>query len=301
METAVRTLRVLIISSALAAPLVAPTTAVAGGWWSHIDLQRQYLVQGRTVETGTVFLFSSIEAAERARDTGGYFAYLIAGLDWDIVERAMSRPEPKHWWSIEGARPIRVGSVNLGGWDANMARATTRFVVPETLEPGRYALMLCDAGCRNPLGDIVPSSVRVVASSLEGELAHRVDELERQLRQRTHQIRRLREAVAEGADLEADVGSLRARVVVLEAQLDRASEPAPVPTAGEDASVPWWTLAGWFLAGVATIGLVAVVAWRRRPPDPAGEDHSSVNLDAELLALTRGEGGSARTGGRTGP
>jgi hypothetical protein len=88
----VRTIRRVIILSVLAVPLLAPTPAWAGGWWYGIDLRSQYLVPGRTVEAGTPFSFATIEAADRARRTERYFAYLIAGLDWDIVDRAMSRP-----------------------------------------------------------------------------------------------------------------------------------------------------------------------------------------------------------------
>jgi hypothetical protein len=296
-------MRRVIISSVLALPLVAPTPALAGGWWSSIDLEHRHLAPGRSVEAGTGFLFRSIEAADRARRTGGYSAYLIAGLDWSIVDEAMSRAEPGRWWSIEGARAIRVGSVTLRGWDANMASATTRFVVPKAFAPGWYALMFCDAGCRNPLGDIVPSRVRVIASSLEAALAHGVDVLERRLQEQTYAIRRLRERVKEGAvDDGADIGNLRARVGALEGQLDRVPEQPPTPTAGEDEPVPWWTMAGWFLAGVATTCLVAALASRRRRPrHPARPAEPAQALDDELLALTRREGDSARTGARTGP
>jgi hypothetical protein len=296
-----RILRRLIISLALALPLVAPTQALAGGWWSFIDLDDPYLVPGDPVDAETPFLFASIDAAERAHRTGEYFAYLIAGLDWSMVREAKSRPDPSLWWSIEGARAIRVGSVTIRGRDGNFARATTRFELPQWFEPGRYALMFCDAGCRNPLGDIVPVSVRVVESRSEAELARRVDELERQLHERSHQIRRLRETVAEGAD-DADIGSLRARIVVLEAQLSRALEAPSVPSGSLTNQTPWWSLAGWFLGGLAITGLVAALVWRsRRSPGPADQDRSSLSLDDELLALTRREGGSARTGGRTGP
>ena len=144
--------------------LAVPAPAAAGGWWSFIELESTYLAPGMRVEAADSGLsFTSTKEAERARRTGRYYVYLIEGLDLDTVKDQMLRADPRRgWWALGDAMALRAGRVSLRGWHANLARAHARFVTPD-LRPGIYTVMFCDAGCRHPLGDAIPSKVRVVA------------------------------------------------------------------------------------------------------------------------------------------
>ena len=104
-------------------------------------------------------MFSSTEAAEAARDARGedaFYAYLLRGFDYSIVDRAQHEADPQNWWSVGGAKVYWAGRVTVNGLDFNLATATASFRVPK-VPPGKYAVMFCDAYCVHPLADLIPS------------------------------------------------------------------------------------------------------------------------------------------------
>lgn len=270
--------------------LLFPGVASSGGWWSHIDLDEELVFAGREVTATAEFLFSSIEEAEHARVSGKFFAYLIAGFDFATVDAAMGRPEPRGWWTLGGARAIRVGTVRLTGWDGNLAQARARFVIPD-LEPGAYAVMFCDEACEQPLGDVVPTEVSVVADPLTARLARRVERLEARVVRAERATRRAQQdAVSEVMAMSRDLDALEQRVVGITAGL-----------AGEEESpgLPWLAFAGWFVAGAAfSLALITRVRRRTetRPPDTgAGTPYPRREPDPVLeatgdLVLSGGSG-----------
>ncbi|HXF37661.1 MAG TPA: hypothetical protein VNO17_10865, partial [Actinomycetota bacterium] len=256
---------------AVPALLLAPAPgAVAGGWWSSLDLEERHLAPGERVRTGTGFLFGSIEAAERARSDGDFRAYLVRGFDWDRLEEAMGVADPGSWWELGSARAFEVGRVRLSGFDGNRARARASFVVP-ALPPGGYALMFCDPGCSRPLGDIVPSRVVVAPDRPTARLAQRVGDLRLEVQQTRWRLRAARDRIRE-LEAEADDG-LRE---LLAARVDRLSRlardlqrrVARAEAASEADGVPWLGAIG---AAVVALGLGVAIGRRRRrglPPVP---------------------------------
>jgi hypothetical protein len=126
-------LRTLSIVLALAGLALMPSPAVAGGWWSGIDLQGRHLGVGETVTFESEVMFRDLEVAERARKSGQFHAYLARGVDYNALDRAMSVPEPERWWSPPDELTL-IGNVRLSNWDANLAIATTELNVPEVAQ-----------------------------------------------------------------------------------------------------------------------------------------------------------------------
>jgi hypothetical protein len=147
---------------ALGALLFVPHAAMAGGWWSYVDLDRSHVAPGQRVEIDETVAFSSAAAAEEAQETGRFHVYLLRGFDYSIVERAMRKAAPRNWWSLGDAEAIQVGQVTVSVSDANLGRATAAFTMPE-IPPATYHLMLCDTACTAPLADIIPTNFTVVA------------------------------------------------------------------------------------------------------------------------------------------
>jgi hypothetical protein len=143
----------------MAAVLLVPSSATAGGWWSSIRLDRARVTVGEKMKAEAGPIFSSTEAAEAARDARGKdasYAYLLRGFDYSIVDGAQREADPKNWWSVGGAEVYFAGRVTVNGLDLNLARATASFRVPKA-PPGKYAVMFCDAECVHPLADLIPS------------------------------------------------------------------------------------------------------------------------------------------------
>lgn len=143
----------------MAAVLLIPSSATAGGWWSSIRLDRARVTVGERMKAEAGAMFSSTEAAEAARDARGEdasYAYLLRGFDYSIVARAMHEADPQNWWSVGGAEAYWAGRVTVSGLDFNLARATASFRVPKA-PPGKYAVMFCDAQCVHPLANLIPS------------------------------------------------------------------------------------------------------------------------------------------------
>lgn len=272
-----RYLLVLVIGVAVVASAVP---ASAGGWWDSTGLDRQYLAPGQTLVLHSGAFFRTAADAEAAQSVT-YYAYLVRGYDRALLDRAMTRPDPKRWWALkDDATVIKVGRVTLDDQDVNLTNARVTIKMPR-VEPGRYALMLCDEGCVHPLGQVIPSPVEVVANPALARLAarvtrltFRVETLNQQLQQantdmsatvRRHtelELRSLRreldEANAAAADAASDnerlqrsVDELSARVASLEAEQAAAR-------------VSLWVLG--IALGVAAI-VVAVRYARRRAGD----------------------------------
>jgi hypothetical protein len=272
----------LALVFALGVLLLIPQGAAAGGWWSYTRIDRSVVAPGQRVEveTGQV-AFSSTAAAKRAAGSHRFYVYLLRGFDYSIVERAMHKESPRNWWSLGDAEAIQVGQVTVKHSDANLGRAIASFTVPE-LPPATYHLMLCDAGCTEPLPDIVPAEgFTVVADPATAQLAQRVDGLARRSR---NQARHLATARA-NAD--------RARVTAQSARSDVQRMEARVSSLANDGrrsllAAPW-AYAGWLVAGTLAGVLVLLVPRRRPRPPRSGRVTGWHASDEELRELLSSE------------
>lgn len=69
-----------------------------------------------------------------------------------------------------------IGDVSLAYyWDSRRARSTAELTIPE-MPTGPYHLMLCDRGCRNPLGNLIPARVEVVDDPLAAQTARKLQD-----------------------------------------------------------------------------------------------------------------------------
>ena len=242
----------LALLCALGVALLTPQAAAGGGWWSSIDVNRSTVAPGQRVEVDETVAFNSKAAAEEARD--GFYVYLLRDFDYSVVERAMRNGSPRNWWSLGAAEAIQVGQVEVSVSDANLARATAAFTVPE-LPPAAYDLMLCDAGCAEPLAGVVPvQGFTVVADPATAQITQRVDRFEHQVRDKARQLAATRadteSALAAAQNARSKVGGLEVRVSSL---------------ADESRSSPRWLYAGWVVAGVGVlVGARALLVRRRR-------------------------------------
>ena len=240
--------------------LLAAPPSTAGGWWTFVHIDGQYVGVGETRVARSAALFDTIEQAERAQ-TKRYYAYLVRGYDNALLRRAMTQPEPRRWWALSpDAELVRVGRVQLGGWNANLGKAHARIRIPE-IAAGRWALMFCDAGCREPMANAIPTSVRVTADALTARTADRVAALEERMRVVADLRADLRDArlrvdgaAARAENMRRDLNSLTRRMQALEAA---AQVPPP--------SSAWpWGVAGAF----ALLTVVILVTTRRRAGSP---------------------------------
>jgi hypothetical protein len=136
-----------------------PPSATAGGWWSSIRLDHARVGVGEELAAEAEVMFSSVEAAEAAQSAQGkdaFYAYLLRGFDYSIVDRAMREAFTPSWWSVGDAEAYRAGQVTVDELDLNLARATASFRVPD-VPPGKYAVMFCDDECVHPMADLIPT------------------------------------------------------------------------------------------------------------------------------------------------
>ena len=99
-----------------------------------------------------------------------------------LCRPAVAQGDPHGWWALSpDAELVRVGRVRLGGWNANLGEARARIEIPK-IGTGRWSFMFCDAGCREPMGSVIPTSVRVAVDALTAQTAARVAALERRTR-----------------------------------------------------------------------------------------------------------------------
>lgn len=234
--------RMLLIVTACAVALLPTPRVVAGGWWDTIDLRGPYLGVGESLTIHSEVWFSTLEAAERAHEIE-YHAYLLRDIDADALAEAMSRPDPKRWWTPPDEM-ILVANIGLT-WESNIASATARVTVPE-ISPGGYYLMLCDTGCRTPLGHAIPTRVQVSPDPVAAAAARKVE--------------RARESTR------AALARVRHRISRAESRLERATARADIstdavaelqrePSRDDVPSTPWFAYIGWFVAGAAAISL----------------------------------------------
>jgi hypothetical protein len=213
--------RAAVIATVTAAFVPAP--AAAGGWWSYPQLERQAAAVGQRVAVRAEVLFSSEAVAERAADRR-WFVYLVRGLGERRLQRAVPQPASGDRWSLGAATAIRAGEARLTV-DGSSGRVRASLRVPATL--GRYAVMLCDRGCRAPLADVVPARFTAVA---DPETARLLAQAAR-VRNRAFGERRRLAAVQEAgrrtraatAEVAADVARLEALVASL--RREAASPP----------------------------------------------------------------------------
>lgn len=269
---------------ALGVLLLMPPAAAGGGWWSYVDVNRSRVAPGQRVELKETVLFKSAAAAQTAQGTDQYYVYLLRGFDYSVVDRAMLEPSPRDWWSLGGAEAIQIGDVAVNVSDANLARATAAFTMPE-LPPATYSLMLCDAACAKPLANLIPiKRFTVVADPATARTAQRVDRLERRSRKQVRQLAAARadidEALAAGRNARSEAERLKASVTSPANEGEGSRSAAP------------WAYAGWLLAGVFGGATALLLLGRRRvglprPARVAGPHPSDEELRELLSAESR--------------
>ena len=268
---------------ALGVLLVTPQAAVGGGWWSYIDPSRSTVAPGQRVEVNESVFFGSRAAAEEAKETGRFYVYLLRGFDYAVLEPAMRKPSPRNWWSLGGAEAIQVGRVDVSFSGPQDGRATATFTTPE-LAPGTYQLMLCDAGCATPLGDVIPiRGFTIVADPATANVAEGVDRLERRIHNQAREVAAARRDAGRALDGQRSTRSTRSELEQFEARVSSlAAESRRSPP------VARWAYAGWLVAGalVGALALLLIRSRRSRPSPPAelGEWPPSDEELRELLS-----------------
>jgi hypothetical protein len=252
-------LRLALVCS-LGVLLLMPQAAAAGGWWSYIDVNRSYVAPGQRVELRETVTFSSPAAAEEAQESGRFYVYLLRGFDYSVVNRAMREPSPGDWWSLGDAEAIQVGEANVRVSDSNLGRATAAFTMPE-VPPATYHVMLCSAGCTEPLSDdVIPAKdFTVAADPAAAQMTQRVDRLEGQNRNQARQL----------AAARADTDGALVAAQNADSEVDRleASVSSQAEESRDSPRVAPWAYAGWFVAGLL-VGVLAVLVLRRRRSRP---------------------------------
>jgi hypothetical protein len=143
----------------VAVALIAPPSAISGGWWTSIRLDRTRVAVGQEMTVHASVMFRSIDAAEAAQKGGAqgeFYVYLLRGFDYSLVQRAMRKPSPQNWWTIGAAEAFRAGRVVIDRQESNLGVAEASFRVPD-VPTGRYAVMFCDEACTHPLADVIPT------------------------------------------------------------------------------------------------------------------------------------------------
>lgn len=245
-----------VVLLSLFAIVIMPTGALAGGWWSFLQVPGRYFGVGETITfMENEVMFDTIEEADGARSED-FGVYLVENYDEGLLDHAMTRPEPDDWWEPLST-PMRIGDLELVNPDSNLMKARVTFTVPE-VPPGRYALVLCsNPDCDQSLGNVIPSEVIVTQDVLAAQTARRVAnesfENEMALVRLRHRLGGVRSQLSE----------LRAEM----AEMEPATVTAPIShTSSREPGLPWLAYAGWFLAG----GVVTASAGRRRSSRPKG-------------------------------
>ena len=265
--------------------LVATLTSVllqrsvaAGGWWNFISLDGPIGVGEsleHRVEDVTYSTTEQTEAALRVQ----WYAYLLPGFKTQALDRAMRKAEPGDWW-VPPSKAILAGEIDLSNKGSGFLDATVRLTVPD-IPTGPYHLMLCDLGCRTPLGDVIPQRVDVAADAFSAQLARKLERknlrlqetLVRQRRQLRREIRQVERQLVE-TKLESAKTDEVARLADEVARLRR-----------ERPSTPWMAFGGWFVAGAAVSALALVVLRRRKDAASAEGEVSVVRVPDDAREL----------------
>lgn len=201
----------------------------------------------------------------------------------------MTRAERGDWWTTP-AETIRLGPVSFGENDANRGSVSARFVVP-AVPAGVYDLMLCDADCSEPLGDVIPLRSVYVGDALAVRLMREsriaADQFYVELNRAEEKVTDLDAGVR---DLESQLGEIGVRLDettsalrTLGSSLGEERMQGAAATRADD-GFPW-AGSGWFVAGAAL-----AVAWSRRravaEPDDDGpsSDEADENGSSDLPA-----------------
>ncbi len=260
----------VILATTLTALALTPHAA-AGGWWNIVQLEHSTAAAGQRVTARATVYFTSARAARNAASGGPFYVYVLHGF----AQTSLELPRlPSAWWSrwsLRGAEAVRAGPVVLDV-SGHTGAVRASFTVPD-LRPGGYSLMFCDAGCRHPLGDIVPTpGFTIAADAATARLATRVDRLEQRLA-RQSRLRQAARTAARGARAEAT--SVGAQLRRLEQRVASA-EQRPGPSR--------WGYAGWLVGGFS-VGAGLVLALRRRRTGSACPEPDWQIRDDELEAL----------------
>jgi hypothetical protein len=267
-------LRVALIC-ALGILLLTPQTAVGGGWWSSISVDRSTVAAGQRVEVKASVYFQSLAATEEAAESGRFYVHLLRGFDYAVLEPAMRVAEPRDWWTLGGAGAIRVAPVTVTVQDHGFTRARATFTLPE-IPPATYHVMICDATCSEPFASVIPTpDFTVVADPATAQLTQRADRLDRRVRRQATQLAEARadayRARATGEDAQLEIEQLQLRIASLAAD---ARRPEPVSP---------WTYAPWLVTATLAGALALLILRRRRSDRFTSWDPSDDEL-RELLA-----------------
>ena len=264
--------------------VIMPTEALAGGWWSYLQLPGRYFGIGETITfTENEVWFETTEEAQGARSED-FGVYLVESYDEELLDDAMTRAEPDDWWEPLST-PMRIGDLELIHPDSNLMKARVAFTVPE-VSPGRYALVLCsNPDCARSLGNVIPAEVTVTEDALLAKTARRManESFENEMA-----FVRMRHRLAGVRD---QLSNVRTEV----AELEPAPAAAPVSrtSSREPAGSPWIAYAGWFVAGAV---IAALMLGKRRPvsrlkaagPTSALHGERRVRISASGHQQTRG-------------
>ena len=280
---------VIVAAAILTLMLAIPSTAVAGGWWTSIDVD-QHVATGQKLEFVTKqVLFQSVEEAELAASET-FFAYVLQGVDRQMLREAMNKGYSSDWWDPTGARAIKVGTVSIGGLGSNMVKATANIDLTG-VEPGAYLLMFCDAGCEHALADLVPTEITVLDSPLLARVANKQTEMRWRIAEIKWELsNRIREGDRQSADRK-DVEALSEQVGELQSLVRRTGNESDIKNSGltnrvsalESNSSQQWLALAWLALGLFIGGLVATLLIRReRRQQILAED---LAMERELLKL----------------
>jgi hypothetical protein len=230
------------------------SSAMAGGWWTYIGPEDQYIgIREKVHFRVSDIFFRSIEDARRA-DQEEYYAYLVHGFDKSRLERAMSRPQPGRWWEPP-AHIVKVGRVELLDWNGNLADARVHLDIPK-IAPDSYHLMLCNEDCRRPLANVIPARVQVTTDRVAAQTSRRLHETRERLRLA---LARIRHDIREGQHalqlaMEEATRATEAVALLKQSRSNRRPELSP-----------WIAYLGWLL-GSAALGLLVRRRQVRTPP-----------------------------------
>jgi hypothetical protein len=223
------------------------SSALGGGvgWWSWDH--RTVVVGEEATGAATDVLFDSINQAEEAVRRQNFYAYLVPG------RLPLSSPLP-----VDGDA-YALGRVRVFGRDGNSVRMRGSFEVP-SVPAGSYTVVFCDRGCGRALGDLAPSSLRIVEERADLPIGQRigraVESVEEDLRHSATESR-----VAQTIALER----LDARVQELERRLaERVARPHPRTNR--------WVPLAWFALGGAAAAIAVTTFERRRESPRASRD-----------------------------